>query len=54
MEKFEAVNFNRKIINRISIKFRNLLTRMEELKNKQDEALQKTFSENYENFEAKV
>ena len=53
MEQFESVNFNRKIINRISIKFRNLLTRMEELKHKQDEALQKTFSENYEDLKIK-
>ena len=53
MEKFEAVNFNRKIINRVSIKFRNLLTRMEELKRRRDEALQKTFSENYEGLKLK-
>jgi len=53
MGKFESVNFNRKIINRISIKFRNLLTRMEELKKKQDEALQKTFSESYRDLKLK-
>lgn len=53
MEKFESVNFNRKIINRISIKFRNLLTRMEELKKRQEEALQKTFSESYEDLKLK-
>ncbi|MDE0151497.1 MAG: RNA polymerase sigma factor RpoD [Bdellovibrionales bacterium] len=53
MEKFESVNFNRKIINRISIKFRNLLTRMGELKKRQDEALQKTFSESYKDLKLK-
>ncbi len=53
MERFKAVNFNRKIINHISTKFRNLLTRMEELKKRQDESLQKTFSENFEDLEKK-
>ncbi len=53
MEKFESVNFNRKIINRVSVKFRHLLTRMEELKKRQEEALQKTFSENYEDLKLK-
>ncbi len=53
MEKFEAVNFNRKIINRISIKLRNLLTRMDELKKKQNESLQKTFSETFEDLKLK-
>lgn len=53
MEKFKAVNFNRKIINHISTKFRNLLTRMEELKKRKDEALQKTFSESFEDLEKK-
>ena len=53
MEKFESVNFNRKIINRISIKLRNLLTRMDELRKKQNESLQKTFSESFEDLKMK-
>lgn len=47
MEKFESVNFNRKIINRISVKFKNLLTRIKQLKKRQEDALQKTLSENF-------
>ena len=53
MEKFKAINFNRKIINHIADKFRNLLSRMEELKKRRDEALQKTFSETYEDLHSK-
>ena len=53
MEKFKAVNFNRKIINRISNKFRNLLTRMGELKKRKEDALQKTFSEDFSALEKK-
>ena len=53
MEKFKSVNFNRKIINHISNKFRNLLIRMEELKKRQDEALKKTFSANHEDLKLK-
>ena len=53
MEKFKAVNFNRKIINRISNKFRNLLTRMGELKKRKEDALQKTFSEDFSSLEKK-
>ena len=53
MEKFKSVNFNRKIINCISVKFRNLLTRMEELKKRKEDALKKTFSENYEDLKLK-
>ena len=53
MEKFKAVNFNRKIINRISNKFRNLLTRMGELKKRKESALQKTFSEDFSALEKK-
>ena len=53
MEKFESINFNRKIINRISIKLRNLLSRMDELKKRQSESLKKTFSESLEDLKTK-
>ena len=53
MEKFKSVNFNRKIINRVSVKFKNLLTRMDQLKNRQKEALKKTFCSNFEELKEK-
>lgn len=44
MVNFESINFNRKTINRIVIKFKNLVGRMSELRKRVREALQKTFS----------
>ncbi len=43
MKKFKHINFNRKIINRITFKFHNLLKRMEELQNRIKMAVEKTF-----------
>ncbi len=44
MENFESINFNRKTINRIVIKFRNLVSRMTELRRRTRDAVTKTFS----------
>ncbi len=44
MVKFESINFNRKTINRIVIKFKNLVHRMGELQSRVKEAVTKTFS----------
>ena len=47
MEKFKNVNFNRKIINRIIIKFYNLLRRIEELQKRIKVSVEKTFSKDF-------
>ena len=52
MKKFKNVNFNRKIINRIVIKFHNLLHRMEELKKRVSSAVEKTFSKDFADLQA--
>ncbi len=44
MADFESINFNRKTINRIVIKFKNLVTRMTQLRRRVREAVEKTFS----------
>ena len=44
MVDFETINFNRKTINRIVIKFRNLVERMRELRARIKNATSKTFS----------
>ena len=44
MAEFENINFNRKTINRIVIKFRNLLNRLNVLKKRSREGIEKTFS----------
>lgn len=44
MENFESINFNRKTINRIVIKFKNLVSRMQELRRRMKDAVTKTFS----------
>ncbi|MCB0383901.1 MAG: RNA polymerase sigma factor RpoD [Bdellovibrionales bacterium] len=44
MSKFESINFNRKTINRIVIKFRNLRNRMQELRNRVKDACKYTFA----------
>ena len=48
MKKFKNVNFNRKIINRVVIKFHNLLNRIEELQKRMNSAVEKTFSKDFE------
>jgi len=48
MGNFESINFNRKTINRIVIKFKNLVNRMSVLRRRQREAIDKTFSKNIE------
>ncbi len=44
MVKFESINFNRKTINRVVIKFKNLVQRMSQLQGRVKEAVNKTFS----------
>ncbi len=44
MANFESINFNRKTINRVVIKFRNLVNRMATLRRRTKEGLEKTFS----------
>ena len=44
MANFESINFNRKTINRIVIKFRNLVNRMTVLRKRTKEGLDRTFS----------
>ena len=51
MEKLSRVNFNRKIINRIIIKIRNTLNRIYELEKRVEKAIEKTFSDNFDQVE---
>ena len=44
MKSFESVNFNRKTINRIVIKFKNLVSRMSSLRRRIKEGVERTFS----------
>jgi len=44
MENFESINFNRKTINRIVIKFRNLVNRLTELRRRVKDGIERTFS----------
>ena len=44
MQNFESINFNRKTINRIVIKFKNLVARQSELRRRVKTAVDKTFS----------
>ena len=44
MGNFESINFNRKTINRIVIKFKNLVARQVELRRRVKNAVEKTFS----------
>ena len=48
MANFESINFNRKTINRIVIKFKNLVNRMSILRKRSREGLEKTFSKDIE------
>lgn len=45
MVTFESINFNRKTINRIVIKFKNLVSRMTLLRSRVREAVKKTFAQ---------
>ena len=53
MKDFEDINFNRKTINRIVIKFKNTVNRMTELRKRMKEAVKYTFSEDVESLIAK-
>ena len=53
MANFESINFNRKTINRIVIKFKNLVNRMTVLRRRNREGLEKTFSKDLEALEAR-
>lgn len=44
MENFESINFNRKTINRVVIKFRNLVNRMNTLRRRIKDGIERTFS----------
>lgn len=44
MEQFESINFNRKTINRIVIKFKNLVNRMGTLRRRIKDGVERTFS----------
>lgn len=48
MKRFAEVNFNRKIINRIVIKFKNLVHRMSELRLRKKRAIESTHSRSFE------
>lgn len=48
MGNFESINFNRKTINRIVIKFRNLVNRMVTLRRRLKDGLERTFSKDIE------
>ena len=51
MKKVGKVNFNRKVINRITTKLRNTLNRIYELEKRIKTAIEKTFSDNFEQVE---
>lgn len=48
MAHFESINFNRKTINRVVIKFKNLVNRMTILRRRHREGLERTFSKDLE------
>ena len=48
MAHFESINFNRKTINRVVIKFKNLVNRMSTLRRRFREGLERTFSKDVE------
>ncbi|MBC6415128.1 MAG: RNA polymerase sigma factor RpoD [Bdellovibrionales bacterium] len=51
MKKIDKVNFNRKVINRITIKLRNTINRIYELEKRIDKAIERTFSSSLEEVE---
>ena len=48
MRRFEDINFNRKTINRIVVKFKNLVARMSELRVRKKKAVEFTHAKNFE------
>lgn len=48
MQDFEEINFNRKTINRIVVKFKNTVGRMTELRRRINDAIKYTFSSDFE------
>jgi RNA polymerase primary sigma factor len=48
MAHFESINFNRKTINRVVIKFKNLVNRMSILRRRYKDGLERTFSKDLE------
>ncbi len=53
MQVFEAINFNRKTINRIVIKFKNLVSRITVLRKRTRKALERTFCKTIEELDSK-
>ncbi len=53
MKNFSGINFNRKIINRIVVKFKNLVNRTVELRIRKKKALERTFSKDLESLKSK-
>jgi len=54
MENFESINFNRKTINRVVIKFKNLVSRFSTLRKRVKVAVEKSFSKDLANMAARV
>ena len=54
MANFESINFNRKTINRVVIKFKNLVNRMGTLRRRIKDGMEKTFSKQLFISEAKI
>ncbi len=53
MENFEAISFNRKVIDRIVIKFKNLVGRMTHLRKRIREGVERSFSKDVSDLEAR-
>jgi RNA polymerase primary sigma factor len=54
MQNFESINFNRKTINRIVIKFKNLVARQSELRKRVRTGVEKTFSKDLTSLSARA
>lgn len=54
MANFESINFNRKTINRVVIKFKNLVNRMGTLRGRIKDGVQRTFSKDINNMVEKL
>jgi len=54
MENFESINFNRKTINRVVIKFKNLVSRFSTLRKRVKVAVEKSFSKDLAHMAARV
>ncbi|MGZ6479979.1 MAG: sigma-70 factor domain-containing protein, partial [Bdellovibrionales bacterium] len=53
MENFESINFNRKTVNRVVIKFKNLVSRFSTLRKRVKVGVEKTFSKDIVNMAAR-